>query len=222
MTALTRQDLSDAAAALGCDEAALKAVIEVEAAGSGFDDRGRPKVLFEPHIFERELNKKGMPDDGEHVQWARAAGVASPKWDKSLYPKTADGRWQQIETASQLDPECALKATSFGLPQICGFNHAAAGFPDVFSFVEAMKQGEGQQVMAMCRFLQKSRLDDELRNHDWAGFARGYNGPAYAQNHYDDKLRKAHAKHQADPEAFWVGKANGGWGPAAGQEEIDA
>lgn len=217
---LTRQDLADACAALGCDEAALKAVIEVEAAGKGFDAQGRPKILFEPHIFERELNKLGYPDDGEHVQWARSAGVASPKWNKALYPRDADGRWRQLETACQLSREAALKATSFGMPQICGFNHLASGFHDVEGFVAAMSQSEGQQVLAMARFILKARLDDELRAHDWAGFARGYNGPAYAQNHYDDKLAKAHRKHMADPEAFWREKPGGGWGPAAGQEVL--
>ena len=31
-----------------------------------------------------------------------------------------------------------------------------------------------------------------LQKKDWPTFARLYNGPAYAQNRYDDKLSKAY------------------------------
>jgi hypothetical protein len=33
-----------------------------------------------------------------------------------------------------------------------------------------------------------------LRDKDWAGFARRYNGPAYAENKYDEKLSAAYEK----------------------------
>jgi hypothetical protein len=31
-----------------------------------------------------------------------------------------------------------------------------------------------------------------LKEHDWAGFARKYNGPGYAENAYDQKLKNAY------------------------------
>ena len=31
-----------------------------------------------------------------------------------------------------------------------------------------------------------------LQNKNWAEFARRYNGPAYAQNRYDEKLAEAY------------------------------
>ena len=45
-------------------------------------------------------------------------------------------------------------------------------------------------------FIQSNRLDTYLRNKDWAGFAKRYNGPAYAENQYDKKLEKAYHKHK--------------------------
>jgi hypothetical protein len=33
-------------------------------------------------------------------------------------------------------------------------------------------------------------------NKDWAKFARGYNGPGYAQNAYDVKLAQAYEKNR--------------------------
>lgn len=34
----------------------------------------------------------------------------------------------------------------------------------------------------MIRFIDAEGLDDELRRHDWSGFARGYNGAGYAKH----------------------------------------
>lgn len=51
-------------------------------------------------------------------------------------------------------------------------------------------------VQLFTAFIQSNRLDTYLRNKDWAGFAKGYNGPAYAENQYDKKLEKAYHKHK--------------------------
>jgi hypothetical protein len=41
--------------------------------------------------------------------------------------------------------------------------------------------------------VENAGLVDELRRNDWAGFARGYNGPGYADNRYDTKLASAYS-----------------------------
>lgn len=38
------------------------------------------------------------------------------------------------------------------------------------------------------------RLSQKLKQKDWAGFARGYNGPAYAKYGYHKKMAKAYAR----------------------------
>ena len=38
------------------------------------------------------------------------------------------------------------------------------------------------------------QMETLLKAKDWANFARGYNGPAYAKNRYDVKLAAAYAK----------------------------
>ena len=42
---------------IGVGEDEIHAFMDVEAAGSGFDKHGRPKMLFEPHVFYRNLPK---------------------------------------------------------------------------------------------------------------------------------------------------------------------
>lgn len=41
---------------IGVGEDEIHAVLEVEAAGSGFDSQGRVKALYEPHIAYREAS----------------------------------------------------------------------------------------------------------------------------------------------------------------------
>jgi hypothetical protein len=45
---------------LGCEVAAIKAVTEVEGAGQGMLANGKPRILFEPHIFWKQLSAKGI------------------------------------------------------------------------------------------------------------------------------------------------------------------
>jgi hypothetical protein len=77
-----------------------------------------------------------------------------------------------------------------------GFNCVAAGYPFVEAMVQSFVEDEENHLWAMVRFIRHNKLDDELRRHDWAGFARGYNGPGFAKNGYDKKLAASFAKWQ--------------------------
>ena len=44
----------------------------------------------------------------------------------------------------------------------------------------------------MASFLRQNRLDSFLTRGDFAGFARGYNGPAFGRNGYDRKIAAAY------------------------------
>ena len=67
---LTEQDWQKAADALGVPVAAIKAVAEVEAPGSGFLASGEPRILFERHKFSRHTGGKY---DASHP------GISNPK-----------------------------------------------------------------------------------------------------------------------------------------------
>jgi N-acetylmuramidase len=95
--------------------------------------------------------------------------------------------------ACGLARRAALMSASFGRFQIMGFNHASCGYVEVEEFVAAMNS-EGRQLAAFIEFIKARDLDDELQRRDWAGFARGYNGKAYAVNQYDLKLKRAYEK----------------------------
>ena len=165
---------------IGCAPAALDAVIRVETCGFGYDPDGYLVCLPELHKVGRYLPKS------KRVV-ARARGLVRSRWSPkqyrglSSYRRNAElaGRrrrelWGRI---AKIDERAAYLATSWGLPQIMGFNYRLAGFSSVTDMVRAFADSEDAQIEAMGRFIVNSGLADELCAQDWRGFARGYNGP---------------------------------------------
>lgn len=188
---LTNEMIKDLANRLGIEPALLKAVQIVEAAGrDGFLSDGRPQILFEGHIMYKEFHKK-FPDRDLAYLCKKFSMVFYPKWDKSKYFGGL-GEYKRLELAKEIDEECALKATSWGMFQIMGFNHNLCGCKDVFDFVHKMSESHEKQLELMYYFMNNSGCLKELKEKDWAGFAKKYNGPGYAQNAYDQKLRNTY------------------------------
>jgi hypothetical protein len=185
---MTLQDIGVIADAIGVELAALRAVLAVETGGSGFDKSGRPKALFERHYFY-----KFIKDDPVLLDQAAAAGLAYPKWGERPYPKGSDAVYAEIEAAYEMRPEAALMATSWGLGQIMGSNWKLTGCDSVENMVAEAMESEANQLRHMAGFIKSAGLLDKLKAKDWAGFAKGYNGPAYAKNSYDTKLAGAYS-----------------------------
>lgn len=179
---------------LGVGEDELHAFIDVETRGGGFDNLGRPRILFERHIFYRELPK-------EKRQAAVNAGLASKS--PGGYGKESE-QYGKLGRAMLIDKEAALRSCSWGLAQIMGFNHKLAGYATVDEMIEDFIQDEENHLAAAVRFIKAAGLDDELRGRNWAAFAKGYNGPNYRINRYDEKLTEAFAKWQRVKDTPWT------------------
>lgn len=179
-------DLPWAGKMISVGEDEIHAIMDVEARGSGFDAKGRPAMLYEPHVFWRLLGP------GEKRNAAVKKGLAYEKWGTMAYPR--DSSYPRLIEAMKIDEEVALQSASWGMGQVMGFNHKAAGYPSAKAMVTAFLDDEETHLFAMIRFIIASGLDDELRRHDWRGFARGYNGPGFEKNGYDKKLAAAFAK----------------------------
>ena len=169
---------------IGVGEDEIHAFLDAETRGSGFDKQGRPRILFERHKFY-----KFLPGD------KKAAGVASGLANKSPggYGKESE-QYGKLARARAIDERAALLSCSYGLGQIMGFNYALAGYDSVEEMIFAFMDDEENHLQAAVNFIIAADLDDELRNHDWAGFARGYNGSNYRINRYDEKLADAYSK----------------------------
>ena len=187
---LSKADIIAVANDLNIEPAVLKAVIDVEAAGEGFDKQGRPTILFEPHIFWDELGKIHYYTKRTELA-KKHKGLLSQKWDKSLY-RIGGSSHDKLKIAADLHWEAAHKSASWGLGQIMGFNAQKIGYATLKDFIDDMYESEAKQLKAMGMFLKTNGLISKLQRHDWAGFARGYNGSAYAKNQYDTKLAEAY------------------------------
>lgn len=179
---LTEKDYEDAAKKLGCDVAAVKAVVSVEAGkGGGFLKDKRPKILFESRWFHKLT-------DGQYDQSHPHLSTAA--WVRNY--KGGAGEYTRLGEAIELNRAAALKSTSWGSFQILGVNHRVAGFNTVETFVKAQVKSEGEHLKAFCNFVIGNNLDDELRDRRWADFAKRYNGPGYRENRYDEKMAAAY------------------------------
>ena len=189
---LKAADIQAAAELLQVDAATIKAVVQVESAGSGYLKDGRVKILFERHIFYRELVKRHGKAIAERWR-AEAQHVCSPQ--PGGY-KGGTGEYPRLARAMSIDAEAGMSAASWGLFQIMGFNHAAAGFADIHGFVDNMEHSEGKQLLAFAAFVRAHKtMHAALQKREWAKFAAAYNGPAYQRNNYDSKLANAYARY---------------------------
>jgi|SRR5215207_9653841 len=188
-------DLPRLGALIGVGEDELHAFLEVEARGSGFDQQGRLKMLFEPHVFYRNLA-------GVKRTQAVRAGLAYKNWKPGAYPKDS---YPRLLAALAIDETAALKACSWGIGQILGENHKAAGYATPQAMVAAFVEDEEAQLEGVINFIRANGLADELKRHDWAGFARGYNGAGYAKHGYHTKLAAAFRKWQGIPDTPLTG-----------------
>lgn len=187
---LEAMDIGRLAQTIGCGEDHLRAVLEVETRGGGFDVHGRPKMLFEPHVFYRNLS-------GADREAAVNAGLAYRRWGEKPYPRDS---YPRLERAMEINSEAALRSASWGLGQILGENYHMAGYPSAKAMVDAFLDDEAVHLAAMVEFIVSAGLDDDLRREDWRGFARGYNGAGYAKHGYHVKLKAAFDKWRKIPD----------------------
>jgi hypothetical protein len=180
---LSSEGLAAVTDKLGVYAAEIWAVLTVETRGCGFLADRRPLILFERHIFSRET--RGRFDKA-------APEVSQPHWGG--YGAGGGHQYDRLQQAIRLDRTAALRSASWGIGQVMGFHAERVGYRDVEAFVSAMCESENAQLNAMAGEIASNGLDKGLRAHDWSSFARGYNGPLYAQNHYDTRLSAAFQK----------------------------
>lgn len=190
-TVLSAADFTASGARLGVQPAAIRAFWKTEANGAGFQ-AGRPKILPERHYFSKLT--KGFFDD-------RFPDLSNPKWIKSWYPATQDGRYDVILAWCRLLEDAgwpidsAFASVSYGAPQIMGANYAMCGYVDPCRFAEAMARDEQTQLRAFEAFVTKKGILPALRkvtpdSKSWEPVAEPYNGTGFRLNNYHVTMAK--------------------------------
>ena len=183
---ITDNLLTEIAKANGLTFAQLRAFIEVESGGIGFDRKtGKIIIQFEPVWFRR--NEPFAPSGAWSIN---KVDVQSKEWEA-------------FNNAFKISPESAMKSTSIGLPQIMGFHYSRLGYKTVGAMWDDFKRGEYQQVLALVRFIKTDpKLYKALQNKDWHTVASIYNGAKYKEmakkwgrTPYNISLEKAYKKY---------------------------
>ncbi|MEO5331640.1 MAG: N-acetylmuramidase domain-containing protein [Magnetococcus sp. YQC-5] len=175
--ALSSDGIADVCDLLQVKAAEVWSVLRVETSGKGFLSDRRPQILFERHIFSKRTN---------HQYDATHPGISSPT--PGGYGNGGANQYTRLNEAIALNREAALESASWGIGQVMGFNATSVNYPNATAMIHAMVENEDAQLMAMARFIVNNKLARALTIHDWASFARGYNGSNYAINQYDAKL----------------------------------
>lgn len=175
---------------LGCEVAAVLAVIEVESAGQIYAvvaGRKEPLIRFEGHYFDRRLT-------GAARSRARALGLGHPDAGAVKNPASQSARWQLLNRALEIDAAAAFESTSWGLGQVMGAHWEWLGYDSVAHLVNTARVGVSGQMDLMGRYIEKAGLIGALQRRDWTAFARGYNGPGFARHGYHTKLAEAYRR----------------------------
>lgn len=179
-------DMAAMATRLGCSLLQLQAVRAVEAGGNGFDNAGRPKILFERHKFHRATGGRYSPtwfsqaSGGGYSTDANGNGV-NDSWDK-LSDAIATG-----------EVDAAFMACSWGAFQIMGDWWDELGYPSPYALAWTCAQSEGDHLELFTRYIEFHKLQDELRAitsnpETCRPFAAAYNGPGYKRFDYHAKI----------------------------------
>lgn len=193
MKKLTEDQIQSQAKALGIEDAALKAVIEVECKGSGFNADNTPVILFERHVMRQRLIANGQLKVVDQMMIKRPDLCSKTAGGYGLY-SAQHGR---LNAAAQYHRASALESASWGIGQVMGYHWQSLGYKSLQAFINAMYKDEASQLDAMCRYIEVNGLINALKIKDWKAFARGYNGSGYAKNNYDVKLANAYIKWSA-------------------------
>ncbi len=194
---LSENDLKEFAKEFGLELAAVKAINEVESSGKGFLINGKPKILFEGHIFWKELAKRGLKP--EQLSNSSNSNVLYPSWTRSFY-QGGEKEYDRLNEAIAIKPdakvkEAALASASWGSFQIMGFHAISLGYSSVQEFVDKMYIHEREHLRAFGRFLQVNGILPYLKAKNWEKVAEKYNGGGFRINKYDEKLARAYKKY---------------------------
>ena len=178
--AITGPEIAAVAAKLGCTVAQIMAVASVESSGSGFDNHGRPKILFERHLFHRMTDGKFSPAS---FSQAAGGGYNEPSWDK-------------LGAACGKDPDAAFAAVSWGKFQVLGMHWSKLSYASPYDLAHSTVSGEAAHYDLFARFIATFGLMDALRKvsrnpDDCRDFAKGFNGAGYRNFDYHTRIAAA-------------------------------
>jgi hypothetical protein len=178
-------EVIETASRIGIEPAMLAAFRSVETGG-----RNNPKTIrFEPHIFNPCVNKSNprgvpMPD---------TRGLGKDGKEESFSRVASETKEAAFKKAYSINPQCAIRATSFGLYQVLGGNMTGID-PDITKALEIFNQNpeEISKKLVEIWFSRNAIAIKYAQDFNYAKLAETYNGESYKQNKYDEYMAAAY------------------------------
>lgn len=188
---ITDKKYIEVAKSLNVEVAAIKAVAYVESTGKGFLSDGSPKILFEPHIFWRQLKKHGINPSILLKDSPQLKTILYQKQGTLPYGKVSK-QHNKLQRAVSVHREAALESASWGAFQVLGLNWKMLGYSSLQSFINAAYRSEDDHLEMFVRYISINNLVQYIKTKNWAKFAAKYNGKNYKKFGYDVKMAKAY------------------------------
>lgn len=190
---LSEEDYREVAERLDVDAAAIKAVVEIEAGRSlrGFGADEKPIINFDLTMFQRFAAGRNL----NLSAYRKSHPMVFNRPNIAKYGSQQAAQHARLEAARGIDHDVAVLGTFWGMFQIGGFNWKRCGAESIAEFETLMSRSERDQLELFATFLENCGMVDSIRRHDWATFARMYNGPAYSRRGYHTRLAKAYARY---------------------------
>jgi hypothetical protein len=186
---LTPADFTRAAGELGVFPATIRAVRKIEAPRGPFDENGRPAILYERHVANRNTEPPGAHAGTHPALFGPAYGPGGYGAFSAQYGK--------LLAACAVDPEAAFRACSWGAFQVLGENAVALGYPSALAMALELTKSEAAHLDSFVRFVKANGLEDELRAcrprdpESCVPFVKAYNGPGFKQFNYHTRFAAA-------------------------------
>ena len=189
-TAISQTELHQIARDLGdTDTRRIRAVAQVESAGSGWLNNGLPKILYERHKFWQHTTEPNV------IRWYSHPEAGDYTLDAN--DNDINDSWEKLAFAIGRDPLAAFKSISIGKFQVLGQWFAQCGYAHPIEMLWAARNSElAHYQMLRDYILNVANLRDEFLalNSNAASnraFAKGYNGAKYEKFAYHTQLANA-------------------------------
>lgn len=128
-------------------------------------------VRFECHKFNGKSSKKVPCTIGK----------------KGFSTVPSETNYNAYLNAKKINPKLAFESSSFGFPQIMGFNYENLGMKVDYN------KGIGNldfqtQFNFFTKFLERNGVLKYIKSQDWNEIAKKYNGGGYSKNDYNTKI----------------------------------
>lgn len=198
------QAVHDFAEKYDIEYALIKAIANVETKSTGFY-KGKPSILFERHVFYRNLEKNGINPDVILAEHGRGLVYPKPYANRRNSPKddrygSYDNQWVRFNKAKAINEDAAIAAISMGKFQVLGENWKMLGYDSPKDFF-ASNHTEDGQIDAFLRYISKRKgMIEALNAKDFKKIKILYNGKMMKDadrngvDDYVDKLVKEYKR----------------------------